>query len=219
MSDDDLHLDDDEARVAALLRSMEAGDLELETPPESVWAGIEAGLAEDEESAVAPVIALASRRRPAMLVAAVAAAMVIIAGLAVVFTGDDDGPVELAAAELLHTPNNRGFIADGIGRSASVTLVEDGERELVRFDAADLPAAAEGNDLEAWVIGLTDGVIQIVQPIGLVEDPTSPGTFTIPENFDRSAYDVVAVDISLEPHDGNPDHSGMSLVRGPLVEV
>lgn len=214
MSDNDLQLDDDEARIDEILRSMTTDDLDLEAPPAAVWTGIETELA--EESPLAPVISLASRRRPALLVAA---ALVLVAGFAVVFTSDDDGPVELAAAELAYIPNDPGFIDDGVGRAASVTLVEDGDRELVRFDAADLPTVAEGNDLEAWVIGVTDGVIQIVQPIGLVEDPTAPGTFSIPTDFDRSAYDAVAVDISLEPHDGDPDHSGMSLVRGPLIEL
>ncbi|MDW3218065.1 MAG: anti-sigma factor [Acidimicrobiales bacterium] len=216
MSDDTLHLDEADSRVDRILRSMTIDDLEFEAPPADVWAGIEAEFA--RTAPVAPVISLASRRRPALLAAAVAAALVLVAGLAVVFTGDD-GPVELAAAELSYIPNDDGFIDEGIGRTATVTLVEDGDRELVRFDAADLPTVGEGNDLEAWVIGVIGGEIQVVQPIGLVEDPSAPGTFTIPADFDRSAYDAVAVDISLEPHDGDPDHSGMSLVRGPLVEL
>ena len=56
-----------------------------------------------------------------------------------------------------------------------------------------------------------------MQTLGLVENPDDPGAFAVPADFDRSAYDAVAVDISIEPHDGDEAHSGMSLVRGLLT--
>lgn len=236
MSDDDLQLDDAEARVDGILRSMTADDLDLQTPPDSVWAGIEAqfaaaahdaaapatgGAADTAEPAdeIAPVISLASRRRPALLAAAVAAALVLVAGIAVVFTDDDNGPVELASAELVYLDGDPGFVEQGIGRSVDVTLVADDDQELVRVDAADLPPAGADSDLEIWLIGVAEGEIQIVQTLGLVEDPADPGTFAVPTDFDRDAYDAVAVDISIEPHDGDEAHSGMSLVRGNLAEA
>lgn len=221
MSDERLQLEDDAARVDEILRSLTAEDLDVQTPPDSIWAGIEAHLAAaaTDDRPLAPVVTLASRRRPAFLAAAIAAALVLVAGLTIAFTGDDDGPVELASAQLVYVDGDPGFVDEGVGRTAAVTLIEDDGREIVRFDAADLPDAGAGNDLEAWVIGVTDGEIQIVQTIGLVADPTAPGTFVLPDDFDRSVYDAVAVDISIEPQDGNADHSGMSLVRGPLVSV
>lgn len=225
MPDDDLQLDDAEARVDEILRSMTADDLDLQSPPESVWAGIEAqftaaeAAAAEQDDAIAPVISLASRRRPAFLAAAVAAALVIVAGIAVVFTGDDNGPVELASAELVYLDGDPGFVEEGIGRSVDVTLIEDDDQELVRIDAADLPAAGADSDLEIWLIGVAEGEIQIVQTLGLVANPTDPGTFEVPADFDRDAYDAVAVDISIEPHDGDEAHSGMSLVRGNLAEA
>ncbi len=219
MSDDNLHLDDDEARVDALLSSMDAGDLELETPPASIWAGIEAELVEDAPSTpVAPVISLASRRRPAMIAAAVAAALILVAGLAVVLTGEDTGAVEVASAELVYLDDTDGFIDDGAGRSADATLLQDGDREILRVDRADLPGSGDDADLEIWLIGVSDGEIQIVQTLGLV-DPGDPRTYDVPADFDRDAYDAVAVDISVEPHDGDEAHSGMSLIRGALVEI
>ena len=225
---DELHLTDGDAEIEALLRSLANDDLELETPPSSIWSGIEAGLesetafdtAPDAEEidteALAPVVSLAARRRPALLAAAVAAALVVVAGLAVVLTDSAPEPVEVASAELAYVDDPAAFVEEGIGRSADVTLLADGDTETVQVDAADLPVAPAGSDLEIWLIGLTDGDADIVS-LGLVEDPADPGSFTVPADFDRSVYDAVAVDISIEPDDGDAAHSGMSLVRGVLT--
>jgi len=216
---DDLHMSDSEARVDAILRSMSEPDLELDTPPDSVWAGIESSLKNDTtaDESLAPVIDLSSRRRLPLLIGAVAAALVLVAGLAVVLISDDStGPVEFASAELEFVPDDPAFVELGAGRTAEVTLIGIDNAESVRVDTADLPVAPEGNDLEIWLIGVTDGEIEIIQTLGLVENPSSPGTFAVPDDFDRSTYDAVAVDISIEPHDGDEAHSGMSLVRGVL---
>lgn len=212
---DELQLSNDEARVDMILRSMSAEDLELEAPPDSVWAGIEAATVDAAPPPLAPVVELASRRRLPVLLGAVAAALVVIAGLAVVLiSGDSNTPIEVASAELVYSPD---FDELGIGRHVDVTLVEDGDAERVRVDAADLPDAGDEGDLEIWLIGLTGGEIEIIQTLGIVEDPTDPGAFVVPADFDRTAYDAVAVDISVEPHDGDETHSGRSLVRGVLT--
>lgn len=236
MADDDLQLDGADARVEEILRSMTAEDLELETPPDSIWAAIETDLAADRGkpadddadretgaadeggASIAPVVSLTSRRRPAFLAAAAAAVVVVVAGLVFTLVGDDTDAVEVASAELVHL-EDPGFVDEGIGRFVEVTLVEEGEREVVRVDAADLPQAGADRDLEIWLIGVTDGEIQVVRSLGVVEDPDDPGAFVVPDDFNRTVYDAVAVDVSVEPHDGDPDHSGMSLVRGPLVEI
>lgn len=41
-----------------------------------------------------------------------------------------------------------------------------------------------------------------------------PATSTIPDGINIARYDLV--DISAEPFDGNPAHSGDSIVRGQL---
>ena len=55
--------------------------------------------------------------------------------------------------------------------------------------------------------------------LGLLTDLDDPGTFTIPTEFSTDDYATVAVDISVEPHDGNDDHSGRSILRGALTEA
>lgn len=221
---DDLQLDEDEARIDAILRSMTDRDLDLDTPPPMVWTRIEAAsvtdgpVVLDRPTPVAPVVSLDARRRRPILLAAAAAALVVVAGLAVVVaTGGGADPVEVASAELVHVADDPGFVELGEGRFADVTLLEDGDTEQVRVDLADLPEAGVDNDLEIWLIGIADGEIQIVQTLGLVEDAADPGVFDVPADFDRRAYDAVAVDISIEPHDGDEAHSGMSLVRGTLT--
>ena len=232
---DERQLSHDETRIDMILRSMSADELELDTPPDTVWAGIEAATVDAAPPPLAPVVELASRRRLPVLLGAVAAALVVIAGLAVVLvsgdsnapievsgdsnapievSGDSNAPIEVASAELVYSPD---FDDLGIGRHVDVTLLEDGDTEQVRVDAADLPDATGEGDLEIWLIGLTGGEIEIVQTLGIVQDPTDPGAFVVPADFDRTAYDAVAVDISVEPHDGDPDHSGRSLVRGVLT--
>jgi len=216
MSDDnDFDLNAEEAELGAILRSMSADDLQLETPPDSVWGGIAAAA----EKTLAPVIDLRSRRRQtAIRWTAAAAAIALVAGFAVVLTnGSDSTDVEVASAELLYLGDGPDFDPVGEGRSANVTLLADGEDEVVRFELSDLPSAADGNDLELWLIGVTDGEIEIIQTLGVVDDLSNPGSFDVPDDFDRSAYDVVAVDISIEPQDGVEAHSGVSIVRGNLT--
>jgi hypothetical protein len=216
MSDNnDFDLSAEEDEIDAILRSMSRDDLELETPPDSVWDGIAAAA----EPTLAPVIDLNSRRRQtAVRWAAAAAAVALIAGFAVVLAdGSDSVGVEVASAELVFPGAGDGFVAEGEGRSANVTLLADGDDEFVRFELSDLPSVTGGNDLELWLIGVTDGEIEIIQTLGVVDDLSNPGSFDVPDDFDRSAYDAVAVDISIEPQDGVEAHSGMSIVRGNLA--
>lgn len=43
------------------------------------------------------------------------------------------------------------------------------------------------------------------------------GSFTIPDGLDLGTFDLV--DVSEEPYDGDPGHSGDSIVRGQLGEA
>ncbi len=89
--------------------------------------------------------------------------------------------------------------------AGSAQLAEaNGVRELrVELDA---PA---GGLREVWLIDPeTSGLLSL----GLLDGAS--GQFTIPADVDLSAYSLV--DISAEPGDGNPGHSGDSIVRGEL---
>ncbi|TFB52299.1 anti-sigma factor domain-containing protein [Cryobacterium tagatosivorans] len=96
-----------------------------------------------------------------------------------------------------------GWEASGV---AYVEEAADGHRDVV-VDLADA-----GDDVplrEVWLIKAdASGLISI----GFLDGDT--GTFTIPDGVNLSEYPLV--DVSAEPDDGNPAHSGDSIVRGEL---
>ena len=87
-----------------------------------------------------------------------------------------------------------------------MTESADGERLV----SIELAASAEGEGVrEVWLLTPeVDGLISL----GLLEGGS--GTFVIPEGIDLTEYPIV--DVSLEPVDGDPAHSGDSIVRGAL---
>jgi hypothetical protein len=75
----------------------------------------------------------------------------------------------------------------------------------VRVNAADLPAA-DTSAYEVWLFGDNGKMVSL----GTLSDGN--GSFTVPPGISTQEYRVV--DISDEPPDGNPAHSGVSLIRG-----
>jgi hypothetical protein len=151
---------------------------------------------------LAPVVPLRPRRSRVLLAAA--AALVVGLGVgagAVALTGRDDDGVPVAEAELDPLEDS------GASGRAAVVERADGTRVLRVELAADAPA--EGY-YEAWL--LTESVSGLV-PLGVVR----PGTeeFELPAGLDIAAYPVV--DVSVEPLDGDPAHSGASIARGQLA--
>ncbi|SNS87413.1 Anti-sigma-K factor rskA [Geodermatophilus saharensis] len=157
--------------------------------------------ARPEPGPVAPVVPLRPRRSRLLLAAA--AALVVGLGIgagAVALSGRDDDGVAVAEAVLDPLEDS------GASGSAAVVEREDGTRVLRVELAADAPP--EGY-YEAWL--LTESVTGLV-PLGVVR----PGTedFQLPAGLDLGEYPVV--DVSVEPLDGDPAHSGLSVARGQL---
>lgn len=222
------------AEMASLTRLVSigrtSGDVDIVQPPASVWNRVHAelGLSGDlaevprERSSTSPVLEvsdvspehatttdeqdavvtpLPSRRRTATRWWMVAAALVlgVVAGIvgSSLFMRSDD-PRVLAEAVLEPFPD---WPASGVAR---VEENADGSREVV----VDL-SAPTGGLREVWLIDPdTSGLVSL----GLLSGTT--GTFSIPADLDLSRYSVV--DVSEEPDDGDPAHSGNSIVRGPL---
>jgi len=106
----------------------------------------------------------------------------------------------IAQAQLDALP---GWTASG---SASIEETPDGRREVV----VDLVGGAGADGIrEVWL--LTPDAKGLVS-VGLLDGDT--GRFSIPAGLDLAEYPVV--DVSAEPADGNPTHSGDSIVRGTL---
>lgn len=155
-----------------------------------------------------------ARRRPhRWLVPAVAASVALVLGVGgglvvsrLLPTGTDDlagrGDV-VASASLAALP-------DWPDASGTATLRElpDGTRQVdVEVDTTG--AAADAPLREVWL--LTRDASGLVS-IGFLDGAT--GTFTVPADVDLATYPIV--DVSAEPQDGDPLHSGDSIVRGEL---
>ncbi|WP_166789166.1 anti-sigma factor [Cryobacterium sp. TmT2-59] len=108
----------------------------------------------------------------------------------------------IATAELDPFP---GWTASGV---AQVEKTADGHREVV----VDVTGATDAGLREVWLIKSdASGLISI----GLLDGDS--GHFAIPDGVDLSEFPLV--DVSAEPDDGNPAHSGDSIVRGELRTV
>ena len=194
-------------RVTAVLRR--AGVVE-HPPPPHVWDGVVSGV--DHGRASAPVRLVggpatgrrANARRTwsgsatRLLAAAAVGALVTWAGFELV--GRE------TPAELLVSGELAALTGDGTEGHAEVVDV-DGQQRL-RVELAGRPNSGDGY-LEVWL--LRPDVSGMVT-LGVLEGDT--GEFLLPEGLDLAEYAVV--DISREHLDGDPGHSGDSLVRGQV---
>lgn len=212
-----------------------AGTVDLVEPADGVWGRIHSALGlsdavadrpvladvddppnggaadrSTESAVVAPVrVLIERRRRRAWLPVAAAACAVglvggIVGGAWWQSTREAESAPVIAEAQLDPLP---GWVATG---RAYVEKSGDGQRVVV-VDVIDAGAGAEaGADLrEVWL--LTADATGLVS-VGLLDGAS--GRFSIPAGIDLSEYPVV--DVSAEPEDGNPAHSGDSIVRGTL---
>ena len=202
-----------DAQIEAMLRELDAESLELLEPPRSVWDGIESAV-RGHVDADDRVVPLESRKRRKRLRAAagIAAAALVLAGAAAYMISRDDPVDVVARAALNYDP----ALFDPLGAQAQADaelLAQDGHHRI-RFVDADLPTLGADADLEAWLIQPDEqgGVADLVS-LGLV-NLSGPRIFTVPDGYDPELYSVV--DISIEPRDGDPAHSGRSILRGML---
>ncbi len=206
----------DLAEIEALLSQLEPGDLIHAEPPEQIWAGIEAALAEDRHDG-APVVSIHSWRRGHRRTwLAVAAATVLVIGASVaVLARRGSGDTLLATATLAWDP---AFDPAGATAAAQAELVEHDGSYQIRLSDTELPdPAAEQADLELWLIAVdASGTPADIAPISLV-DGSEPGTYQVPDGVDPTVNTIV--DISIEPRDGDQHHSGRSILRGALADV
>lgn len=226
--------DDDLAAIAASIRDLDTDDLELVEPPEAVWAGIADALGPDADRparAITPVTTTPpvgslderreriehDRRRRARssartMMLAAAAAVVIVAGVAVYSVTRTTGTDTVATAELAFDPEQY----DPLGENAlaSVRLVDDDGTYRIEFDEAQLPASElDQADLEIWLLSVDDdGQVDGIVSLGVVDDVGH--AFDVPDGYDPDEYSIV--DISVEPRDGDEQHSGRTILRGTL---
>ncbi|MGB9375843.1 MAG: anti-sigma factor [Jiangellales bacterium] len=223
-SDDEAHLatcDTCQVQVASLksvvTTARSEGPVDLIAPPPAVWDRIstELGLGEAPASVEATtdsaqVVSLAERRerrsRPApWLLAAASVGGIVVGGVvtATVLDSSSEPPVTVAASvDLEPLPD---WDASG---TAELTLRDSGEQVLVVTLAADQAAVADGYQ-EVWLI---DSNVEGMVSLGILDG--SSGEFVVPAGIDVADFPIV--DVSLEPTDGVPTHSGNSIARGQI---
>lgn len=91
------------------------------------------------------------------------------------------------------------------GVDAAVRGAADGPR-TVEVDLTGL--SADDGFLELWLLDPTTGAMTSLGP------SRPDATYVIPDGTDVASLPVL--DVSLEPHDGDPTHSGDSLLRGEV---
>lgn len=219
-----------DAELMSMLRGVTASDHVLENPPSSVWTGIEQTLGAERatESAAStyadpaagiggapapdtpatPVRAsLTTRSRPRWRsIAAIAATLVMLVVGVSVFASKatSNRRVTLAAARL----SSDGLPDAPAGLIGGAEVIKRGGKVYLRVTTSRL-SPKSGEYLELWMI---DTNVKGMVSIGIVDQA---GDYELPTGLRFADFPIV--DISSEPYDGNPTHSGHSLLRGTLA--
>jgi len=171
-------------------------DFRRDEPPANLWAGIaaKADRPANEVVAIRP-----PRRRVWLGVAAAVVVALTIAGGLLVWTRGNDNVV--AATPL----SNEGLSPLGAESSGQAKIVERGASFLLRLDVSSPPQEPESY-IEVWLI---DSQVKGMISLGPFR---GNGDYPIPSGVDPAKYPIV--DVSIEPADGVPTHSGVSILRG-----
>jgi hypothetical protein len=182
-------------------------------PPPVVWERIAAatGVADAprpvQSVPTGPVVLPQPRRRPrsALLVAVAAAALLgaVAGGLG---TWAVTRRPTTADSVLASAPLRALGTADPDAKGSAV-VVRGADGTALDLDVTGL--RDDGGFLEVWLI---DPTVTKMVPVGVLRGHR--GEFTLPAGIDLRDYPIV--DISVEPLDGNPAHSGDSVLRGTM---
>jgi hypothetical protein len=193
-------------------------------PPPAVWAAIAAATGvstaprPEFTAAAAPsvvddppapagarVLPFRTRRRPLLMVAAAVLAGAAVGAGAVAVLDDREGPAPVAADTLEVVALDPLADNEASGR-AEIVVRPDGSRAV----EVDLDAPAlEGSYYEIWLI---DRDVVGMVPLGVVRPGTQ--TYELPDDLVLGEFPLV--DVSVEPLDGDPTHSGVSVARGEM---
>lgn len=221
----------DDALVAdpAMRRLIEAlddidPDDELDRPPPGLWDAIAAGagvsgeppaerprlVATDTSTesepapAVAPVEPLRPGASPPWWLGAAAAVLVVVVvavGAFAIMSDDDPAPDQIAAAELEVLLDTQA--------TGAATLVSDQQATVLQLEVDGLEPI--DGYYEVWLLTPEVDALISLGPL------RSDGRYELPDGLDHSRYSVV--DVSIEAHDGDPNHGGNSILRGGLEEA
>jgi hypothetical protein len=180
-----------------------------EAAPQSALVEMPDPVYEEESPPVAPdSVPLRADRRGYLVVGALGAILAIAAVVAVIRLGDSDEASKPAAAPARPTP------APAPGRKAALRPVESarggtGSVQLRGSDRLRVIAKGLPGTSNAYTVWLYDSVANAV-PLGNLRDGRL--TAPLPKGYTRFR----SIDVSVEPRDGNANHSGASMLRAPM---
>jgi hypothetical protein len=206
---------DELARTVALAQDGVYGAGDLGGPPDRVWAAITGEIGAELQPVEEPPPPGRPKARRRVLVAVVAAVVALAAGvgigLGVGAVGGSPGaapPPSTVVAQL-----------QPIGpldpaASGTLTATEQAGVRTMAVRLTGVPDTAGADYLEVWL--MNGAGTEIVALGALTRDASGyTGSFTVPSNLPMTQLDLV--DVSAERYDGNPDHSGVSILRGTLA--
>ncbi|WP_350278823.1 anti-sigma factor [Kribbella sp. HUAS MG21] len=149
-----------------------------------------------------------TRRRFRSSALALAACVAVVLGAGAGILGTlyltDDEPDQPVADVMIRLEPLAGKTGDG-----SADLIRASTGTQLKVDATGLGTTTAGY-YEVWLIN-ADG--QRMVSLGVL-NPLTGSTFQVPAGLTSQGYRIV--DVSLEPEDGNPEHSRDSVIRGTL---
>lgn len=172
---------------------------QLENLPDAAWEGLVPPAAPTPKPARAPWFRWPERLvlRPALALGASLACIAVGIGIGVLAVGGDDAP---EGRDIALTP-----LAAGADARAVATVSGDS----LRIDVSDLAPTADGQFYELWMLNTPTDLVSVAS----FRVPASGSTtVTVPLPDDPTRYRFL--DLSVEPADGKPAHSGKSVLRG-----
>jgi hypothetical protein len=158
------------------------------------------------------------RSRRGGLLAAIGLLAVLVALAAVLLSGGDDDDEPERTGDNGSEPAPQGGPGDEpSGRNARLTTLGGGPgsgRVTVTDEGATITLRGLPKPDGAYGVWLYDNIVRAM-PLGTVPDGSGKLTVSLPP--DASNYRFL--DVSNEPADGNPNHSGDSVLRAPLRKL
>jgi hypothetical protein len=209
------------AQLRRLVALAQAGDTDPDesAPPERIWRSIVDELGTGFEPAPRPPL-MANRRGSRLgsgtgrwqrwVLPAATAAAGIAAGIAIGFAVAVPPPAapltQVALAPVAATDPTA---------SGRAQLVDAGDAREVVVEVVD-PVGTSGGYLEAWLMDEAGTRLYSLGTLTPEADATRfRGTFELPADLPLDRYGTV--DVSAEPLDGDPSHSGASRLRGQFT--
>ena len=196
MNDDSLPepLADDMDELKAIATRVTEEDFQRDEPPSALWTAIATAIDR-------PVNEVVTLRRPhprAWLgAAAVLVACLAIGGGLLLSAGRNDNVVASAAL------TNNGLSPLGAESSGNAEIIRRGSTFRLHLDLSRVPNEPTSY-VEVWLI---DREVKGMISLGPFH---GDGDYAIPAGVDPAKYPIV--DVSIEPADGVPTHSGVSIV-------